>query len=107
MNSFAHQKKEKEYHAPYDSRRAALEVVAHEGLLLVAGAKVLVISAQVIAGAGLLALGFARYEGLDVDRVLPVIYQSAENGYRVAKIYTLSDCTSHLPQTNINLMNSS
>ena len=29
------------YHAPYDSRRAALEVVAHEWLLLVSGAKVL------------------------------------------------------------------
>ena len=76
-------------------------MVAHEGLLLVAGAKVLVISAQVIAGAGLLALGVARYEGLDVDRVLPVIHQSAENGYRVAKIYTLSESTpyetSYLP----------
>ena len=53
-----------------DPGGAGLEVVAHHRLLLVAGREVLVVAAEVVVGAGHLALLLVVGEGLDEHRVL-------------------------------------
>ena len=55
-----------------DALGAGLEVVAHQGLVGVVGGKVLEVAAELVAGAGLLALALIPHEGAHVDGVLPV-----------------------------------
>ena len=54
-----------------DPRRAALEMVAHERLLVVRLWEVLEVAARVVQGARLLAFHLGANEGADEDGVLP------------------------------------